>query len=84
MTAHAYLDLHFYSLSWSFKMFMRKSNILSSLNTWIYVSLIYSLISVLRQGFSVPLKPVLKLALIDQTGLELVETYLPLPSECWD
>ena len=38
----------------------------------------------LRQGFFVVLEPVLELALVDQSGLELTEICLPLPPECWD
>ena len=38
----------------------------------------------LRQGFSVALKPVLKLSLVDQVVLKLTEICLPLPPECWD
>ena len=34
-----------------------------------------------RQGFSVALVPVLELALVDQTGLELTKIHLPLPPE---
>ena len=34
-----------------------------------------------RQGFSVALKPVLALALVDHTSLELTEIQLPLPLE---
>ena len=33
----------------------------------------------LRQSFSVVLKPVLELALVDQAGLELTEIHLSLP-----
>ena len=29
-------------------------------------------------------QPVLKLALVDQAGLELTEIRLPLPPKCWD
>ena len=35
-----------------------------------------------RQGFSVALESVQEL--VDQAGLELTETRLPLSSECWD
>ena len=35
-----------------------------------------------RQGFPVALETVLEL--VDQTGLELTEICLLLPSECWD
>ena len=38
----------------------------------------------LRQGFSVALEPALELALVDQAGLELTDTHLPLSPECWD
>ena len=38
----------------------------------------------LRQGFSVALEPILKLALVDQAGLEFTEILLPLPPRCWD
>ena len=30
------------------------------------------------------LEAVLELALVDQAGLELTESRLPLPPECWD
>ena len=36
------------------------------------------------QGFSVALGPILKLALVDQAGLELTEILLPLLPECLD
>ena len=35
-----------------------------------------------RQGFSVTLEPVLKLALAEQVGLKFTEVHLPLPPEC--
>ena len=38
----------------------------------------------LRQGFSLALEPVLKLALVDQAVLELTKIHLPLPPKCWD
>lgn len=37
-----------------------------------------------KQGFSVTLKPVLKLILIDHAGLKLKHISLPLPLTCWD
>ena len=37
-----------------------------------------------RQGFTVAIKPILELALIDQVGLKLTGICLPLPAECWD
>ena len=42
------------------------------------------LVLFLRQGFSVALEPVLELALVDETGLELTEIPLSLPPKCWD
>ena len=38
----------------------------------------------LRQAFSLAVEPILKLALVDQVGLELTEVYLPLPPKCWN
>ena len=43
-----------------------------------------SLFFLSRQGFSVALEPVLKLALVEEAGLELTEIHLPLPPKCWD
>ena len=37
-----------------------------------------------RQSLSLALGPVLKLALVDQVGLELIAICLPLPPKCWD
>ena len=37
-----------------------------------------------RQGLSIALEPVLKLAFLAQAGLELTEIRLPLFPECWD
>ena len=36
----------------------------------------------LRKSFSIALYTVLKVALVDQAGLEPKEIHLPLPSEC--
>ena len=41
-------------------------------------------LSIFRQGFSVAVEPVLKLALIDQAGLELTEIQPASASQCWD
>ena len=38
----------------------------------------------LRPSFTVALEPVLELALVEQSGLELTKIYPPLPAECWD
>ena len=37
-----------------------------------------------KNGFSVALGPVLKVALVDQAGPELTEIRLLLPPKCWD
>ena len=47
-------------------------------------SFFFFLFGFLRQDFSVALESVLELALVDQAGLKLTETHLPLPPECWD
>ena len=48
------------------------------------IKMIPFLIVFLRQSFSVALEPALKLALVDQDGLELIEILLPLPPKHWD
>ena len=47
-----------------------------TMDTFLHVPFIFP--SVLRQGFSSALEPVLKLALVDQAGLELTEICLPV------
>ena len=37
-----------------------------------------------RQGFSVALESVLKLALVNHADLELTEIHLPLPPKFWE
>ena len=50
----------------------------NSSNSFLFVC-VYS-----RQGFSVPLEPILELALVDQAGFKLTEICLTLSPECWD
>ena len=55
----------------------------TSFELWVLLVVVLVWFWFSRQGFSVVLEPVLELALVDQTGLELTEIRLPLPPECW-
>ena len=60
--------------------------VVCNMASWLHFFFFYFFVCfcLLRQGFSEALESVLELVLVDQAGLELTETCLPLPPECLD